>query len=280
MGLVPSSPIDHLQTKKGGIMPKIKVNGIILQYESVGEGYPLIFTHGFSATHAMWKAQEPLAKQYRLITYDARGHGDSDSPSSSDEYSADNSVEDLFQLMKTLEVKKAVIGGLSMGGYISLRFYLKHPDLVSALIIMDTGPGYRNPARMAEWNQSREELAKQLETEGTSVLVAQATTQGRREISLKQNPIGLAHMSRKVVAQHDSWVLENLDIIKVPTLVLVGENDTPFLQAAQYMEKNISDAKLIVVPNAGHSANIDNTEFFNDAILNFLSKLNMEMQSW
>jgi pimeloyl-ACP methyl ester carboxylesterase len=258
-------------------MPKVNVNGITLYYESIGEGHPLIFTHGFSATHVMWKAQEPLSKQYRLITYDARGHGDSDSPPSSDEYSADTSVEDLFQLMNALEVNKAIIGGLSMGGYISLRFYLKHPDLVTALIIMDTGPGYRNPTRMVEWNQSREELAKQLETEGISVLVAQATTQGRREISLKQTPIGLAHMSRKVVAQHDSWVIENLDKIKVPTLVLVGENDTPFLQAAQYMEKNISGAKLMVVPNAGHSANIDNTEFFNDAILSFLNKLDMEM---
>jgi len=259
-------------------MPKVNVNGIMLYYESVGEGYPLVLTHGFSATHEMWKAQEPLAKQYRLITYDARGHGDSDSPPSSDEYSADISVEDLFQLMKVLELKKTVIGGLSMGGYISLRFYLKHPELVSALIIMDTGPGYRNPTRMAEWNQSREELAKQLETEGVSVLATQATTQGRREINLKQNPIGLAHMSRKVVAQYDSLVIENLDKIKVPALILVGENDTPFLQAAQYMEKNIASAQLIVVPNAGHSANIDNTEFFNDAILSFLSKDEIKTQ--
>ena len=83
-------------------------------------------------------------------------------------------------------------------------------------------------------------------------------------------------MSRKVVAQHDSWVIENLDKIEVPTLVLVGENDTPFLQAAQYMERNISDTRLVMVPNAGHSANIDNTEFFNDAILNFLSKVDMK----
>lgn len=258
-------------------MPKTNVNGIMLHYESIGEGYPLILTHGFSATHAMWGAQQPLAQKYRLITYDARGHGDSDSPSSSDQYSADILVEDLFQLMKALEVKKAVIGGLSMGGYISLRFYLTYPEVVSALIIMDTGPGYRNPTRMAEWNQSREELARQLETEGNGVLVAQASTEGRREISLKQNPIGLAHMSRKVVAQHDSWVIENLDKIKVPTLVLVGENDTPFLQAAQYIEKNISGAILMVVPNAGHSANIDNAEYFNNAILNFLNNLDMRM---
>lgn len=258
-------------------MPKIKVNGVSIYYESIGKGYPLVFTHGFSSSHAMWKAQEPLAKKYRLITYDARGHGDSDSPSSAEQYSADTSVEDLFQLMKALGIKKAVVGGLSMGGYLSLRFYLKHPDMVSTLIIMDTGPGYRNPARMAEWNQTREELARQLETEGVKVLASQADNERRKEIVLNQNHLGLAHMARKVVAQHDSWVIENLGKISVPTLLLVGENDTLFLQAAQYMEQTISGAVRIVVPNAGHPANIDNTEFFNKAIFDFLGKLDLKV---
>ena len=254
-------------------MPKVKVNGIKLYYESAGKGYPLVFTHGFSASHLMWKAQEPLTKEFRLITYDARGHGETDSPPSAEQYSADISVEDLYQLTRKLGIKKAVFGGLSMGGYISLRFYLKHPDMASALIIMDTGPGYRNPARMAEWNKSREDMAQRLEKEGISVLVAQAQSEGRREISLKQNPTGLAHMSRKVVAQHDSWVIENLDKIKVPSLILVGEKDTAFLAAADYMAKTIPGAQKFTVPNAGHPANIDNAEFFNARILEFLHKL-------
>lgn len=254
-------------------MPKVKVNGISLQYESTGKGYRLIFTHGFSASHLMWKAQEPLTKDYCLITYDARGHGETDSPPSADQYSADISVEDLYQLTRILSIKKAVFGGLSMGGYISLRFYLKHPEMVTALIIMDTGPGYRNPTRMAEWNKSREEMAQRLEKEGISVLMTQAQSEGRREISLKQNSIGLAHMSRKVVAQHDSWVIENLNRIKVPTLILVGENDVAFLQAADYMAKTIPGAQKFTVPNAGHAANIDNPEFFNARILEFLHKL-------
>jgi pimeloyl-ACP methyl ester carboxylesterase len=254
-------------------MPKVKVNGINLYYESTGTGYPLVFTHGFSASHLMWKPQEPLTKEFRLITYDARGHGETDSPPSAAQYSADISVDDLYGLTQALGIKKAVFGGLSMGGYVSLRFYLKHPEMASALIIMDTGPGYRNPARMAEWNRSREDMAQRLGKEGISVLVAQAQSEGRREISLKQNPVGLAHMSRKVVAQHDSWVIENLDKIKVPALILVGEKDTAFLQAADYMAKTIPGAQKFVVPNAGHPANIDNPDFFNARILEFLHKL-------
>ena len=82
-------------------------------------------------------------------------------------------------------------------------------------------------------------------------------------------------MARKVVAQHDSWVMDNLDKVRVPTLVLVGEDDTPFRQAAEYMTKTISGAQLVVVPKAGHAANLDNTEFFNQAVLDFLNQLNL-----
>jgi pimeloyl-ACP methyl ester carboxylesterase len=256
-------------------MPKVKINGINLYYESSGEGYPLVFTHGFSASHLMWKPQQPLTNNYRLITYDSRGHGESDSPSSADQYSADICVEDLYQLTKVFNIKKAVFGGLSMGGYLSLRFYLKHPELVSALIVMDTGPGYRNPTRMIEWNASQEEVAQRLEKDGINVLAIQSQSGGRGEISLKQNPFGLAHMSRKVVAQHDSLVIENLDKIKVPTLVLVGEKDTAFLQAADYMTNTIPGARKFIIPNAGHAANIDNPQFFNKMILDFLHNIGL-----
>ena len=186
-------------------MPKIKVNGINLYYESHGQGFPIIFTHGFTASHAMWQPQDSaLSKEYQFITYDARGHAESDSPPTSAQYSADISVEDMYQLTRALHIKKAVIGGLSMGGYISLRFGLKHPDITSALIIMDTGPGYRNPARMQEWNNSQEMRAKRLETEGIGFMLAEKRTESSREIMLKHNPIGLANMGRNVVAQHDS----------------------------------------------------------------------------
>jgi pimeloyl-ACP methyl ester carboxylesterase len=256
-------------------VPKAKVNGIELYYEVHGQGYPVVFLHGFSASHVMWQPQVPaLSREYQFIIYDARGHGQTDSPPSVDQYSADIAVEDLFQLLGHLGIKKAVVGGLSMGGYESLRFYLTHPDMVAALIVMDTGPGYRNPEHRDEWNRGREELAQQLETKGIEALAATAT-ESRRDVVLNHNPIGLAHMSRKVVAQHDSWVIENLDKVTVPTLVLVGENDEAFLRAAEYMARKITGAGHIVVPKAGHAANIDNTEFFNKALLDFLGKLNL-----
>jgi len=257
-------------------MPKVKVNDIELYYEVYGQGYPVVFLHGFAGTVNMWQPQMPvLSRDYRFVIYDARGHGQSESPPSPDQYSADIVVEDLFQLLGTLGIEKAVVGGLSMGGYESLRFYLSHPEMVTALILMDTGPGYRNPTRREEWNRQQEERANLLETQGIEAFAVNAPSYTPRELMLKQNPLGLANMSRKVVAQHDSWVIQNLAEIKVPTLVLVGEQDTPFLPASEYMSKTIPGAQYAVITEAGHGANLDNVEAFNKAVLDFLKKLNL-----
>jgi pimeloyl-ACP methyl ester carboxylesterase len=258
-------------------MPKVRANDIELNYEIHGQGYPVVFLHGFAGTVNMWQPQvSVLSREYQFITYDARGHGQSDSPSSADQYSADIVVEDLFQLLGILGIKKAVVGGLSMGGYESLRFYLRHPDMVTALILMDTGPGYRNPVRMEEWNRQQEKTAKLFETQGIEAFITSSPSYTPRELMLRQNPIGLAHMSRKVVGQHDPMVIESLGEIKVPTLVLVGEKDTPYFQASDYMSKAIPEARHVVIPEAGHAANQDNVEAFNNAVLSFLKDLNLQ----
>ena len=257
-------------------MPQVKINGITLYYEEYGQGYPVVFLHGFSSTHQTWRPQlEALSKQFRFIIYDARGHGLSESPDWAEEYSADMVVEDLFQLLGHLKIEQAVIGGLSMGGYETLRFYLTHPEKVKALVIMDNGPGYRNPEHREAWNRDREALARELESRGIEALLDEGMTEQRRQILLQQNPIGLAHMSRQVVAQHDSRVIENLGEVAVPALILVGENDTPFIPAAHYMAKKIPRADLVIIPQAGHTSHIDNPEAFNRAVLDFLRKLNL-----
>ena len=236
----------------------------------------MVFLHGYSGTVDSWQPQiEALSREHRFVAYYARGHGDSESPSSPDDYSADIVVEDLRQFLGTLGIEKAVIGGLSMGGYESLRFYLAHPNMVTALILMDTGPGYRNPARREQWNGQQEERATLLETQGIEAFAATAPSYTRRERVLRLNPVGLANMGRKVVAQYDSLVIESLGKIAVPTLVLIGEDDTPFLAASEYMANVIPSAKRVVIPGAGHSSNFDNTEAFNSAVLDFLSGLDL-----
>lgn len=247
------------------------INKIKLYYEAHGEGYPVVFTHGFTATHQMWEPQIPvISKKYKFLIYDVRGHGQSESPTSIDQYSADIVVEDLYHLLKFNGIRKAVVGGLSMGGYISLRFYLAHPEMVKALILMDTGPGYKNPAHRENWNKELEKTADRIETEGVKILMTEDRKESPLEVMLRHDPKGLANMARKVVGQHDSRVIDNLGKISVPTMVLVGENDMPYHSAAQYMAKSIQNSEYVIVPNAGHASNIENAPHVNDVVMNFL----------
>ena len=259
-------------------MPKAMINGVRLYYEVHGDGFPVVFTHGFAGTTWMWHPQTPvLSQRYKFICWDVRGHGQSESPPSPEQYSADIVVEDLYQLLRLVNAERAVVGGLSMGGYLSLRFYLRHAEMVAALILMDTGPGYRNLTHMREWNEEQERRARLLETQGIEAFADDPTTATLdtytpQHLMLKQNPVGLAHMVRRVVGQHDTVVIPILGGIKVPTLILVGDRDTPFLKSSEYMAKAIPGAKLVVIPDAGHASNIDNADAFNKAVLDFLNK--------
>src|SRR3990172_5677407 len=121
-------------------MSKAKVNGIELAYEVHGEGTPLVLAHGFTATKEMWENQiGPFSQRYRVVVYDARGHGESEAPPADDpRYSLDSFVEDQHALMEHLEIERAHIGGLSMGGMIAMRFALAHPQMTNALLLTDT----------------------------------------------------------------------------------------------------------------------------------------------
>ena len=129
-------------------MPKALLNGISLYYEDNGSGFPVIFTHGFAGTTKSWEGQvAALSKKYRFITYDMRGHGQTDALEELSKYSLDILVEDIYQLLHHLGIQRAVIGGLSLGGYLTIHFYNQHPDMTAAIILMDTGPGYRSPEK-------------------------------------------------------------------------------------------------------------------------------------
>lgn len=250
-------------------MPTVHLNGIDIYYEDHGSGYPVVLTHGYASNTRMWQGQiGPISKQYRLITWDIRGHGQTDSPEQQQDYSEAATVEDLRQLLGHLGIEQAVIGGLSLGGYISLGFYVAHPEMVRALILCDTGPGYRNDAAREQWNQTAYRRAERFEQQGFAALgqspELQAAGQAHRSAA------GLAKAARGILTQYDSRVIESLEHIKVPTLLIVGANDTPFLNAIDYMANKIPNARKVVIPEAGHAANIDQPRAFDAAVLAFL----------
>lgn len=244
-------------------------NGVSIYYEDHGSGPAVLLSHGYSATSQMWKAQVAALKdRYRVITWDMRGHGKSDSPDDGAAYSAEATVDDMAGILDACGVERAVIGGLSLGGYMSLAFNLKYGDRVEALMLFDTGPGYKNPVSREAWNDRAEEWAAGFEERGLDALSAIGSDEMRKDAH--RSAKGLALAARGMLRQFDSRVIESLPGIGVPTLVLVGENDTAFLAPTEYMTRKIDGAEKVVLADAGHAANLHQPAAFNDAVLDFL----------
>ena len=252
-------------------MPKLVRDGVALYYEVHGSGPALLLTHGFSATSQMWRGQvEVLARQHTVILWDMRGHGESDYPMDLAAYSEAHTVADMAALLDAVGAQQAIVGGLSLGGYMSLAFHRLHPARVRALLIIDTGPGFKNADARQAWNASALRRAEGYASEGLSSLRAASA---ERALAVHRSADGIANAARGMLTQHTADVIESLPSIKVPTLIIVGADDTPFLAAAEYMTGKIAGATKVVIPNAGHAANIDQPEAFNTALLNFLERL-------
>ena len=252
-------------------MPKINRNGVEIYYEVHGSGPPLLLTHGYSSTSAMWQGQiEALSKHHKLVLWDMRGHGQSDYPDDPAGYSEALTVADIAALLDKVDAGSAIIGGLSLGGYMSLAFYRAHPDRVSALLIIDTGPGFKKDDARDAWNQRAQDTGDRFEREGLAVLNSASR---ERSTANHRDASGLARAARGMLTQRDARVIESLPNIKVPTLVVVGADDAPFLAASDYMAAKIPGAKKVVIPGAGHAVNIDRPQAFIEAVLPFLDSL-------
>ena len=254
-------------------MAQAALNGIEIDHAVSGRGRPVILSHGYGATGRMWDGQRrTLGDRYRLITWDMRGHGQTESPNDPARYSTELTVADMRALLTLLGVGRAVVGGLSLGGYMSLAFYLTHPEMVDALIICDSGPGYRNAEARNAWNQRANERAQSLEARGLDALGGRSR-EVRDALGHHKSAQGLAHAARGMLAQQDSRVIDGLASIRVPTLIIVGDQDTPFLAPCEYMAKKIPGARLEVIAGAGHASNLDQPEAFDRALLSFLDSL-------
>lgn len=251
-------------------MATLERDGVQIYYEDHGRGPAVLLTHGYSATSRMWHGQaRALSDEYRIIAWDLRGHGRSGSPADLADYAESAAVDDMVAILDACGVERAVIGGLSLGGYLSLAFHLAHPERVRALMLFDTGPGYKNAEAREGWNRSAEERARAFEDKGLEALGAGAEVR----ISQHRSAQGLARAALGTLRQVDARVIESLPDVRVPTLVLVGEKDRPFLAATEYMARKIPGATHVVLPGAGHAANIDQPDSFNETVRRFLSGL-------
>jgi pimeloyl-ACP methyl ester carboxylesterase len=165
---------------------------------------------------------------------------------------------------------RAVLGGMSLGGYLSLLFCVRHPERVAALLLVDTGPGFRDDSAREAWNVRARGLADDLEARGLAALGGNAETVDAEHAA---GADGLAAAARTILVQRNGEVLDSLSAIAVPTLVVVGERDERFLGAAKMMARRIPDAREVIIEDAGHAANIDQPAQFNRVVREFLEAL-------
>jgi pimeloyl-ACP methyl ester carboxylesterase len=250
---------------------RARLNGIEIDYEVSGNGPVLLLSHGYGSTRHMWDDQHrALGDRWRVVSWDMRGHGQTDSPADPGQYSAALTVADMRALLQHVGVERAIIGGLSLGGYVSLAFALAHPEMTQALVICDSGPGYRNAEARTAWNQRAQERAVALESKGLDALARRSR---ETQQAVHRSAQGLAHAARGMLAQEGSTVIDGLGAIRVPTLVIVGDQDQPFVAPSEYMAKKIAGARLEVIRGAGHSSNLDQPEAFNRVLRDFLQGL-------
>ena len=263
-------------------MSFIRVGDIQLAYTDTGLGQPVVLLHGYPFNRSLWTEQvSTLSNSYRVITPDLRGLGESDSrPGAA---TMNRMAQDVAELLDHLEISRAVVGGLSMGGYVALAFYKQFPSRVRALVLADT----RAQADTEEGRQTRFQQAEKALAEGMAgiadsmlpKLLTPETVSKRpevvkrvRDMMLKTKPEGAAGALLGMAEREDQTPL--LSQIACPALILVGREDpiTPVADSEK-MHRDIAGSRLVVIDHAAHVSNLERTEQFNVEMVQFLNSL-------
>lgn len=262
------------------------INGVNLNYEVAGRGKAVVFLHGMTGSTRDWANQIPaLSPKYRVVALDHRGHGKSAAPRKEEEYSLPIFANDVFGLLTMLNIKKCCLVGHSIGGFIALEFALKHQDMLTALVPVDTSSGqFARAPNYAQMRQKLEELAR---TQGMEAAFEYNVANNPMMLERFQKHPELRETSRRKMLMTsveayiyfskamDKWapVTPRLSEIKVPTLIYWGDEDSGFTEAVQTLKRGIAGSELVTVKGVGHSPHEEAPEVFNQALLKFLNRI-------
>ena len=268
-------------------MPHLTTDdGIKLYYEEVGSGIPIVLVHEFAADLRSYEAQmRYFGQRYRCIAYNARGYPPSDVPKDGERYSQERARDDIRAVIDALKIDKAHIVGLSMGGFATLHFGFSYPERARSLVVAGCGYG-ATPDKRGQFAEEAEAAAKNFEKLGmakaaegyalgpTRVQFQNKDPRGWREFAdqLTENSTeGAARTMRGVQKRRPSLfdLVDKMKAINVPTLIMTGDEDWPCLEPGILMKRTIPTAALIVMPNAGHTINLEEPAAFNQHISEF-----------
>ena len=263
-------------------------DGVDLYYESTGSGAPVVFVHEFAGDMRSWEPQvRHFSRRYQVITFNARGYPPSAVPPHASSYSQLRAVADILAVMDHADIAKAHIVGLSMGGFATLHFGLHHADRALSLCVAGCGYG----AELAQRDRFREEAeacAAMLLKEGMAVFGEKYAMGPTRLPFLRSDPRGFAEFRQQLIG-HSALgsantqlgvqrerpslynMTESLSKLTVPTLIVNGDEDWPCLKPGILLKETIPSAALAVIPNCGHTMNLEAADQFNRIADDFLT---------
>jgi len=277
-------------------MPHLTTDdGVKLFYEDVGSGIPIIFVHEFAGDLRSHELQiRHFGQRYRCIAYNARGYPPSDVPKDAERYSQERARDDIRAVLDALKIDKAHIVGLSMGGFATLHFGFTYPDRARSIVVAGCGYGAA-PDQRAKFAEEAEAAAKGFEEQGmakaaegyalgpTRVQFQNKDPRGWREFAdqlSEHSTEGAALTMRGVQKRRPSLfdLIEQMKSITVPTLIMTGDEDWPCLEPGLLMKRTIPTAALVVMPNAGHTINLEEPAAFNQHLADFFHTV--DIGSW
>jgi pimeloyl-ACP methyl ester carboxylesterase len=272
-------------------MPHLTTDdGVSLHYEEAGSGQPIVFVHEFAGDYRSYETQlRYFSRRYRCVAFNARGYPPSDVPEDWRQYSQERARDDIRAVLDGLNIAKAHIVGISMGGFAVLHFGLAYPERASALVVAGCGYGAQ-PDKRQQFAEEVARTAAQIESRGmaevsktygagpTRVQLQNKDPRGYAEFLAQlaeHSTRGSANTQRGVQARRPSlWELtDQMRKLDVPTLIATGDEDDPCLEPGILMKRMIPGAALVVLPNTGHALNLEEPDLFNQVCDDFFHQV-------
>jgi len=265
-------------------------DGVKLHYEETGSGTPVIFVHEFAGDARSWEPQlRHFGQRYRAVAYNARGYPPSDVPGDASAYSQGRAADDIAAVLDHLGIEAAHVVGLSMGGFATLHFGFRHPARARSLTVAGCGYG-AEPGKREAFRDEGAKVVEFIRAQGMAAF-AERYARGPTRVQFEnKDPRGFAEFQR-ALAEHDATgsantqlgvqrerpslydLTDRMKALRVPTLVLTGDEDWPCLLPGVLMKENIPSAALAVMPNCGHTINLEDPDGFNRIVGDFLAQV-------
>jgi pimeloyl-ACP methyl ester carboxylesterase len=270
-------------------------DGVELHVEESGDGPAVLFVHEFAGDHRSWEPQmRALSRRYRCIAYAARGYPPSDVPHDQAAYSQARAVADIVAVLDALDVDRAHVVGLSMGGFATLHLGLRHPERARSLVVSGVGYGSQ-PEKQQSFREESNVIADAFASEGAAEVAKRYAVGPARVQFRNKDARGWAEFAARL-AEHDSTgsaltmrgvqaarpslydLTDELAALDVPTLLIAGDEDEGCLEPNLMLKRTIPTAGLALLPKTGHTCNLEEPELFTRLLERFFA--DVENGAW